>query len=91
MILFISVCVALSVCIYVIWNLLRKVDALEADYRDISISNIAIYEALQSTVDEMQRIDDKGAFQSDDEVGAIFTQLREMLIGINDLIKDENE
>ena len=92
MIIIISLSILLVICICIIWNLLRKVESVEEAYRELSISNITIVETVQKTLIEMQKIDDKGAFQSDDEVGVIFKQLLDVLIAVDSLgTEDTNE
>ena len=92
MIIVILLSILLVVCICIIWNLLRKVESVEEAYRELSISNITIVETVQKTLIEMQKIDDKGAFQSDDEVGVIFKQLLDVLIAVDSLgTEDTNE
>jgi len=92
MIIIISLSILLVICICIIWNLLRKVESVEEAYRELSISNITIVETVQKTLIEMQKIDDKGAFQSDDEVGVIFKQLLDVLIAVDSLAtEDTNE
>jgi len=92
MIIIISLSILLVICICIVWNLLRKVESVEEAYRELSISNITIVETVQKTLIEMQKIDDKGAFQSDDEVGVIFKQLLDVLIAVDSLAtEDTNE
>ena len=44
---------------------------------------------LMHNVIGMKVIDDKGAFESDDEVGAIFEQIKETVNQLDDLIGEE--
>jgi len=89
-IIILSTLLVASICI--IWNLLRKVESVEEAYRELSISNITIVETIQKTLIEMQAIDDRGAFQADDEVGAIFKQLLDTLTAVDNLgMEDDNE
>ncbi len=54
---------------YVIWNVMRKVERLE-DW-------IETYtEKIYGAYSEMQLLDDKGVFEADDEVGDVFSQLK---------------
>jgi hypothetical protein len=79
MILTIILCVVTLVCLLVIWNLLRKIEGIEDAYKDVTTTNIILYESLENTYKKMQEIDDRGIFESDDETGAVFTQLRDTL------------
>lgn len=64
--------ILLLVTSYVIYNLLRKVELLE--------DTIEIYQnRFRNTYDKMKDIDSTGAFESDDEVGSIFSGIREVL------------
>jgi len=54
---------------YVIWNVMGKVERLE-DW-------IETYtEKIYGAYSEMQLLDDKGVFEADDEVGDVFSQLK---------------
>ena len=57
---------------YTIFNLLNKLEKLE-DFIDLQEqNNIALLETLQS-------IDSKQMFEKDDEVGSLFTQIKETI------------
>ena len=90
----ITICILsilLLVAIFVIWNLIRKNDYIEESYREVSLTNITMYEALQATIVEMHKIDDKGVFESDDEVGVVFKLLKETLISARELMGGDDE
>ena len=55
---------------YTTFNLTRKVETLETWVENFS-SDV---NRIQS---ELERIDQSGAFESDDEVGAVFSQIKE--------------
>ena len=54
---------------YIIWNLNTKLESLEAWIEDF-INTIAKVQA------DMKKIDYKGYFEADDEVGQIFNQIK---------------
>ncbi|OUX54030.1 MAG: hypothetical protein CBE47_01760 [Pelagibacteraceae bacterium TMED287] len=54
---------------YVIWNLIRKTELLETWVEDFT-------QTVQNVQTELQQIDSSGAFESDDEVGSIFNQIK---------------
>ena len=54
---------------YVIWNLNTKLEALEAWIEDF-INTIAKVQV------ELKKVDYKGYFEADDEVGQIFNQIK---------------
>jgi Tfp pilus assembly protein PilO len=63
---------------YVIWNLLKKVEKLE----DITGEQSELISTLTSSVikiDEViTQLDSSGAFESDDEIGTFFEQIKNM-------------
>ena len=64
---------------YVIWNLNAKLESLETWIEDF-INTIAKVQA------DMKKIDYKGYFEADDEVGTIFSQINSMIITLNDFL-----
>ena len=64
--------------LYIIWNLMRKTETLETWI--VNIEN----EMSQIQID-MKKIDDKGYFESDDEVGAKFNQISQVINNIQTL------
>ena len=73
------------ICVYTNINLLRKVEALRD--RNIELANKIADTAEQITItlENMQRIDSKGAFQADDEVGSIFAELKRELKTLSEI------
>ena len=64
--------VFLAVAGYTIWNLLNKLEKLE-DFIDLQEqNNITLLETLQE-------IDSKQMFEKDDEVGSLFTQIKDTI------------
>ena len=64
--------------LYIIWNLMRKTETLETWI--VNIEN----EMTQVQMD-MKKIDDKGYFESDDEVGEKFKQINSVIQNIETL------
>jgi len=56
---------------YVIWNLMKKQEMLETWVENYS-------ERMNVAYTDMRTIDDKGVFEADDEVGEVFTQLKDI-------------
>ena len=82
----------LIILLYVVFNLVRKIENVEDAYKDATTTNILLYETLEQTYSKMKEIDDKGIFESDDETGAVFKQLRDTLtIASVALQGEENE
>ena len=58
--------------IYVNYNLFRKLEVLEDEIE----SNLTIFRGIYKT---MKDIDSTGAFESDDEVGSVFADLKNVV------------
>ena len=67
---------------YVIWNLLNKVELLETWVEDFS-------DRVAGTWEEIQTIDSTGHFEADDEIGSIFTSIKETIEELNKYIEEE--
>ena len=48
---------------------------------------IAVQSSLNTMLDEMREIDIRGSFESDDEVGAVFTELKQLVERYNELVE----
>jgi hypothetical protein len=68
--------------LYVIWNLFRKTELLETWVEDFT-------QTIESVQTELKQIDTKGAFETDDEVGSIFNQIKESINKLERLKGDE--
>ena len=55
---------------YIIWNLMRKTELLETWVENFS-------QVIQNVENELTQIDARGSFESDDETGAIFRQIKD--------------
>ena len=67
---------------YVIWNLNKKTEMLESWVEDFT-------HRIETVQTDLKVIDDKGAFESDDEVGAIFEQIKETVNELDNLRGEE--
>ena len=67
---------------YVIWNLLNKVELLETWVEDFS-------DRVANTYEEIKTIDSTGHFEADDEVGSIFTSIKETIEELNQYIEED--
>lgn len=81
----------LLVCIYAVINLMRKIDKVEDAYIEASNTNTTLYTALRDMAVEMDKIDERGAFKSDDEVGVIFNQLHDAVKSVNNIFIKKND
>ena len=61
---------------YVIWNLNKKLESLEDWITDF-------INAIEKTQLELKKIDYKGYFEADDEVGQIFNQIKNTVDQLN--------
>jgi predicted translin family RNA/ssDNA-binding protein len=87
----IGILVALLVIFsYIINNLLVKVEK----YEDITQDQVRYLQNISDTIGEskrhLQNLDDKGVFQSDDEVGEFFNQMKEVQEQLNDYMLPKN-
>ena len=55
---------------YVIWNLTRKTELLETWVEDFT-------QTIDTVQSDLKKIDYKGSFESDDETGIIFKQIKD--------------
>ena len=67
---------------YVIWNLLNKVELLETWVEDFS-------DRVARTWEEIKIIDSTGHFEADDEVGSIFSSIKETIEELNQYIEED--
>ena len=67
---------------YIIWNLFRKTELLETWVEDFT-------QRIQTIQNELKEIDVSGAFESDDEVGETFKQIKEIVNQLETLIGEE--
>lgn len=74
--------------LYIIINLFRKISKYEkyiTVYNDVLLDLIR---RLKATDDQLKIIDARGTFQSDDEVGFFFTELKKIQIILNEFVEN---
>lgn len=64
---------------YIIWNLLKKLEKLEDVITDYDTTLQYTTDKLIAMYMAMKEIDSTGAFESDDEVGSTFKDLKELI------------
>ena len=64
------------------FNLTRKVERLETWIEDYA-------ERIQDTKQVLEEIDAKGSFEADDEIGVVFTSIKEAVDEINEITEQE--
>ena len=67
---------------YVIFNLTRKAERLETWIEDYA-------QRIQDTQRVLKEIDSKGDFEADDEVGVVFTAIKETIDELNEITETE--
>ena len=67
---------------YVIWNLFRKTELLETWVEDFT-------QQIQTVQNNLKQIDSTGHFESDDEIGTIFEQIKETVKQLENLKGEE--
>ena len=67
---------------YVVWNLLNKLELLETWVEDFS-------DRVAGTWEEIKTIDSTGHFEADDEVGTIFTSIKQTIEELNQYIEED--
>ena len=72
-------CLTLS---YVVFNLMGKVERLETWVEDYA-------QRIQDTQQVLKEIDSKGTFEADDEIGVVFTAIKEAVDEINEITEQE--
>ena len=82
MILEIGLGVVIFVEGYVIWNLMKKTELLETWVETFG-------DRITRVQQELKDIDSTGHFESDDEIGSIFTSIKEVINELNDLTEGE--
>ena len=68
---------------YVIWNLTKKTELLETWVENFT-------QTIETVQDDLKEIDSTGHFESDDEVGAIFNQIKETVKQLESYRGEEN-
>ena len=64
------------------YNQLRKVERLESWIEDYA-------QRIQDTKRVLEEIDAKGSFEADDEIGVLFTSIKEAVDEINEITEKE--
>tara|TARA_A100001201_G_scaffold1118_1_gene2834 strand:- start:896 stop:1186 length:291 start_codon:yes stop_codon:yes gene_type:complete len=73
----------LVICIFIIFNLLRKLEKIDDELTDLSMNMEEFIVSVKSAKAKMEEIDSKGLFEKDDEVGTVFTGIKDLITQIN--------
>lgn len=72
---------------YVIYNLLKKVEKYEQVILDNTNTLTYLHDTIVSINNRLNEIDQRGTFESDDEVGFFFKELKNMQSTLNQYIE----
>jgi len=72
-------CLTLS---YIVFNLMGKVERLETWIE-------GYVDRINETQSTLKEIDDKGTFEADDEIGVVFTAIKEAVEELNEITEQE--
>lgn len=82
--------VLLIAAVFVIFNLLRKVETLETYVEELEVSNLSydnFYSEMKQRVGSaysyIRNLDRLGSFESDDETGTVFKEIKTVLDMLN--------
>lgn len=65
--------------IFFIWRGTQLVKQIETIQNELDESNYSAYNSLEKMLEEMRQIDIRGSFESDDEVGVVFGELKNII------------
>ena len=82
MIGYILLCAVIITLGWTTFNLTRKVERLETWIEDYA-------QRIKDTKQVLEEIDAKGSFEADDEIGVVFTAIKEAVDEINEITQEE--
>ena len=78
--------IIISILLYIVWNLLRKVEKLEDGIEESDKLIESAAESVDKALARMREIDRVGSFEADDESGFIFEEIQAALDKLNNEI-----
>ena len=78
-ILYIIIGILIVTNIFFIWRGTQLVKQIESIQNDLDESNYIAYDTFEKMLEEMRQIDIRGSFESDDEVGVVFKELKDVI------------
>ena len=78
-ILYIILGVSILLNIFLFWRGIILVTQVEQSQFNIVVTNENTLQTLETMLEEMRQLDLKGSFESDDEVGVVFTELKDVI------------
>jgi len=74
------------ILLYVVWNLLRKVEKLEDGIEESDTLIESTASSITKALDRMKEVDRIGSFEADDESGFVFKEIQTALDKLNNEI-----
>lgn len=81
----------LCASLYVNYNLYKKYEMLEETALENEQFLLAIRNRVMNKVSDLKQIDKRGSFESDDEVGHFFKDLKKIVIDIASFVQIDND
>jgi hypothetical protein len=81
----------LGASLYVNYNLYKKYETLEETAQQNEQFLLAIRNRVMNKVSDLKQIDRRGSFESDDEVGHFFKELKKIIMDIASFVEIEND
>ena len=78
-ILYIIIGILTLTTIFLIRRGIQLVRQIENIQNELDDSNYSAYNTLESMLEQMREIDIRGSFESDDEVGVVFGELKDLV------------
>jgi predicted PurR-regulated permease PerM len=75
--------------IFLIRRSFKIIEELQNLFKSNLEYKLYVRDKIQSALTQMREIDERGSFESDDEVGAIFSELKTILQETNEILTNE--
>ena len=79
------------VCIFIIVNLLKKLEKIDDALIEVSLNLEEYIARVNQAYDKMKEVDSKELFKSDDETGYVFDTLKQVIEDINTNYPEERD
>ena len=80
----ITLSIVVVLLVFGIYNLLRKNEALEDELDNSDTYIQSVYDSMKNAYNRMIKIDRLGSFESDDESGYIFDEIKSSMENLNE-------
>ena len=77
--LYIIIAILIISNIFFIWRGIQLVSQIETLSDELDEANYSSLNSLEKMLEEMREIDIRGSFESDDEVGVVFNELKDII------------